>query len=350
MRAAVMYAAGDLRVEERPVPSPGPGEALVRVAVCGVCGTDATEYDRGPVLTVPPVTLGHEFAGVVEAVGEGVDAVRPGAVVVCGAGISCGECRRCREGRTNLCREYRTAGLQVDGGLAGYVVVPAGILLDVSDSGLPMDTLGLAQPMAIAVHVVSRSGVRPGQVAVVVGVGGIGSFITFAAAAAGAHVIAVDRSPERLRLARELGAADGLLADEPLHEQLERMGVEPDVLFEVSGTPRGLEAVLAAATPGAVIVPVGVQKAEVAVPVGSWTLREYTVVGSVAHVFATDVPEAVRLLGTRSDWSDLASLVLPLDGIVDDALVPLLRGGARQIKTLIDPWADAPRPAVHTRG
>lgn len=349
MRAAVLHAAGDLRVEERPVPSPGPGEALVRVAVCGVCGTDATEYDRGPVLTVPPVTLGHEFAGVVEAVGEGVDALEPGAVVVCGAGISCGECARCREGRTNLCRDYRTAGLQVDGGLAGYVVVPAGILLDVSESGLPLDTLGLAQPMAIAVHVVSRSGVRAGQTAVVVGVGGIGSFITFAAAASGARVIAVDRSLERLELARTLGAADTLLADTPLPEELRRIGVEPDVLFEVSGTAAGLESVLAAATPGAVIVPVGVQKSEVAVPLGSWTLREYTVVGSVAHVFATDMPEAVRLLGMRPDWSDLASRVLPLDGLVDDALVPLLRGGAGQIKTLIDPWIAASRPAVHTR-
>lgn len=349
MRAAVLHAAGDLRVEERPVPSPGPGEALVRVSVCGVCGTDATEYDRGPVLTVPPVTLGHEFAGVVEAVGEGVDALEPGAVVVCGAGISCGECARCREGRTNLCRDYRTAGLQVDGGLAGYVVVPAGILLDVSESGLPLDTLGLAQPMAIAVHVVSRSGVRAGQTAVVVGVGGIGSFITFAAAASGARVIAVDRSLERLELARTLGAADTLLADTPLPEELRRIGVEPDVLFEVSGTAAGLESVLAAATPGAVIVPVGVQKSEVAVPLGSWTLREYTVVGSVAHVFATDMPEAVRLLGMRPDWSDLASRVLPLDGLVDDALVPLLRGGAGQIKTLIDPWIAASRPAVHTR-
>jgi len=96
-------------------------------------------------------------------------------------------------------------------------------------------------------------------------------------------------------------------------------------------------------------VPVGVQKAEVAVPLGSWTLRELAVVGSVAHVFATDVPEAVRLLGTRTDWSDLAAEVLPLDGLVDDALAPLLRGGARQIKTLIDPWIDVPRRAVHTR-
>ena len=349
MRAAVLHAAGDLRVEDREVPTPGPGEVLVRVAVCGVCGTDATEYDRGPVLTVPPVVLGHEFTGVVEAVGEGVEGLEPGAVVVCGAGVSCGACKRCREGRTNLCREYRTLGLQLDGGLAGYVVAPAGILLDVSDSGLPLDTLGLVQPMAIAVHVVSRSGLRVGQDAVVVGVGGIGSFITFAAAASGARVVAVDRSPARLELARALGASDTVLADEPLPDRLRRLGVEPDVLFEVSGSSAGLEAVFAAAVPGSVIVPVGVQKAEVAVPLGSWTLRELAVVGSVAHVFATDVPEAVRLLGTRTDWSDLAAEVLPLDGLVDDALAPLLRGGARQIKTLIDPWIDVPRRAVHTR-
>jgi len=349
MRAAVLHAAGDLRVEDREVPSPGPGEVLVRVAVCGVCGTDATEYDRGPVLTVPPVTLGHEFAGIVEAVGDGVEGLAPGAVVASGAGVSCGACKRCLQGRTNLCREYRTLGLQIDGGLAGYVVAPASILFDVSGTGLSLDTLGLVQPMSIAVHVVARSGLRAGQDTVVVGVGGIGSFITFAAAAKGARVVAVDRSPERLELARALGAQEVLLADEPLREGLERLGVEPDVLFEVSGSPAGLDAVMDAAVPGSVIVPVGVQKTERQALLGSWTLRELAVVGSVAHVFATDVPEAVRLLGTRPDWSDLASVVLPLDGLVDDALAPLLRGGARQIKTLIDPWIAAPRPAVHTR-
>ncbi len=349
MRAAVLHSVGDLRVEERPIPVAGPGEALVRVTVCGVCGTDAVELDRG-LLSAPPVTLGHEFAGIVEALGDGVESPPVGASVVCGAGISCGECKPCRRGRTNLCRTYRTAGLQVDGGLAGYVTVPAGILLDVTDSGLASDTLGLAQPMSIAVHVVRRSGLRSGDDAVVVGVGGIGSFITHAAIATGARVIAVDRSPERLELARVLGAADTILAgEESLAALLHERGVEADVFFEVSGSAAGLQEVVGAALPGAVIVPVGVQKEAVAVPLGSWTLREYTVVGSVAHVFAVDMPEAVRLLGAREDWSDIAGEVIPLDLLLDRGLKPLLEGGATQIKTLVDPWIDAPRPAVHAR-
>ncbi|MEO5920349.1 MAG: alcohol dehydrogenase catalytic domain-containing protein [Pseudolysinimonas sp.] len=350
MRAGVLHAPGDLRIEERAVPVAGPGEALVRVAVCGVCGSDATEFDRGPVLTVLPVTLGHEFAGVVEAVGEGVTSIAPGATVVCGAGISCGECKFCRGGRTNLCRSYRTAGLQIDGGLAGYVTVPAGILLDVTASGLSLDTLGLAQPMSIAVHAVRRSGLAEGQEAVIVGIGGIGAFITVAAAATGARVLVVDLNPGRLELARRLGASETLLAGElALPDRLAELGMDPDVFFEVSGSSAGLASVLSAASPGATIVPVGIQKGDVPVPLGRWTLSEYTIVGTLAHVFATDMPEAVRLLGTRADWSDLASEVLPLDRVVDDALVPLVTGRPGQIKTLIDPWIDAPRAADHTR-
>jgi threonine dehydrogenase-like Zn-dependent dehydrogenase len=350
MRAGVLHAPGDLRIEERQAPSPGPGEALVRVAVCGVCGSDATEYDRGPVLTVLPVTLGHEFAGVVEAVGEGVTGLQPGAVVVCGAGISCGECKFCREGRTNLCTSYHTLGLQQDGGLAGYVTAPVSTLLDVTATGLPLDTLGLAQPMSIAVHAVRRSGLRAGQDAVIVGIGGIGAFITVAAAATGARVLVVDLNPERLELARRLGAAETLRAgDATLTERLTELGMLPDVFFEVSGSAPGLASVLEAARPGATIVPVGIQKGDVPVPLGNWTLSEYTIIGTLAHVVGTDLPDAVRLLGTRPDWSDLAGEVLPLDRVVDDALVPLTTGKPGQIKTLIDPWISAPRPAVHTR-
>lgn len=346
-RAAVLYGPGDLRIEDREVAPVGPGDALVRVAVCGVCGSDATEYSRGPVLTVLPVTLGHEFVGVVEAVGEGVD-LPIGATVVCGAGISCGECKPCREGRTNLCRSYRTAGLQVDGGLAGHVTVPARTLLDVSARNLPTDTLGLAQPMSIAVHAVSRSGLREGQDAVIVGVGGIGAFLVHAAVATGARILAVDRSAERLELARSLGAVETLEAGgTSIRDRLVELGWEADVLFEVSGSAGGLAEVLDAAQPGATIVPIGIQRGDVPVPLGSWTLREYTIVGTVAHVVAADLPRAVDLLAARDDWSDIASVVLPLSGVVEDALQPMLDGASRQVKTLIDPWITQPRPAVH---
>lgn len=350
MRAAVLHEVHDLRVDDVPVPAAGPGEVLVRVAVCGVCGSDATEFGRGLVLAQPPVTLGHEFAGVIEEVGEGVTDLAAGAVVVCGAGVSCGDCKMCRAGRTNLCTSYTTLGFHHDGGLAGYVVCPASIVWDASASGLSMDTLGLAQPMAIAVHAVRRSGLRAGQDAVVVGVGGIGAFLTYAAAATGARVLVTDLNPERLELARALGASDTLRAGEQtLPEALASRGMVPDVFFEVSGSGPGLAAVLEAASPGATIVPVGIQRGEPALPLGSWTLREYTIVGTVAHVYRDDIPEAVRLLAAREDWSDLASEVLPLDEVVEGALQPLLTGAPGQVKTLIDPWAQARRPARHGR-
>ena len=350
MRAAVLHDVGDLRVEERPVPELGPGEVLIRVGVCGVCGSDATEFGRSLMLAEPPVTLGHEFAGVVEAVGAGVNAPPVGATVVCGAGISCGACKPCRLGRTNLCRSYSTLGFQHDGGLAGFVTAPAGIVLDVTDSGLPMDTLGLTQPMAIAVHAVRRSGLTAGQDAVIVGAGGIGTFITVAAVATGARVLVADLNEDRLELASRLGAAATHVAGSgALADRITELGMDVDVFFEVSGSRPGLASVLDAASPGATIVPVGIQKGEPELPLGRWTLNEYTIVGTVAHAFRDDFPEAVRLLGTRSDWSDIARTVIPLDQIAETALRPLLEGHSGQVKTLVDPWVTEPRPADHTR-
>lgn len=348
MRAAVLHAVGDLRVEDRPIPSPAADEVLIRVAVCGVCGSDATEFGRGKVLAEPPVVLGHEFVGTVEAVGSAVTDLSPGATVVCGAGVSCGDCGPCRAGRTNLCRTYRTLGFHLDGGLAGYVAAPAAIVLDVSASGLSTDTLGLAQPMAIAVHAVRRSGLRAGQDAVVVGAGGIGAFIAFAAASTGARVLVLDRNDDRLDLARRLGAFAARNArSTDLSVAIEDAALEPEVFFEVSGTAEGLAQVLGAARPGATIVPVGIQREDPTLPLGSFTLREFTIVGTVAHVFRDDIPEAVRLLATRADWSDVAGTVVPLEDVEQAALRPLLAGGPRQIKTLVDPWIDEPRPAAH---
>ena len=347
--AAVYGGPGDIVLQQRDAPRPGPGQVLVRVGVCGICGSDATEFSRGPVLARPPVVLGHEFAGTVELAGPGVELAR-GATVVAGAGISCGNCRMCLAGRTNLCASYTTLGLHHDGGLAGYVLAPAGTLLDVTSHGLAMDTLGLAQPMSIAVHTVRRSGLGAGADAVIVGVGGIGSFITVAAAAVGARVLVVDRDPARLELAQQLGAfATHLAGSGPIAERAETRGLAPQVFFEVSGTRPGLESVFAAARPGATIVPVGVQKEPVEVSFAEWTLREYTITGTVAHVIGTDLPEAVRLLAARPDWSLVAGEVLPLTELVGAGLQPLVDGTARQVKTLLDPWAGERRAAVHGR-
>ncbi|MEZ5091714.1 zinc-binding dehydrogenase [Nocardioides sp.] len=236
-RAAVFHAAGDVRIEDRTLAELGPADALVRVRACGMCGSDGAEWSHGPVLAVPPVVLGHEFVGVVEEVGEDVDGLAVGATVVSGAGVSCGSCSRCREGRTNLCLGYHTVGFDRDGGLAGHAVVPASTLFDVSDTGLSVDTLAMAQPMAIAVHAVRRSGLVAGQVAVVIGVGGIGGYLTVAASALGATVVVSDLDRERLGLAKRLGATEVVLAGTtPLADFLAARELRADVIFEASGS------------------------------------------------------------------------------------------------------------------
>ncbi|SDZ15131.1 zinc-dependent alcohol dehydrogenase [Herbiconiux ginsengi] len=356
MTAAVFRGAHDVSVESRAVPVPGPGEVLLRVSASGICGTDSAEYASGPHLapreadgTARELVLGHEFVGTVVERGPGVEGFPIGAVAVCGAGISCGRCVMCRAGRTNVCRSYHSLGLQNDGGLAQFVAAPAAILYDASGSGLSADTLALAQPMAVAVHAVRRSALHAGQDAVVIGAGGIGAFLGYVAAATGARVLVLDLDPARLDLAERLGASHTALASgAPLGELLETLGYEPEVFFEVSGSRQGLESIFAAAAPGAVIVPVGIQKGRTELDLARFTLAEFTLVGTVAHVVADDLPEAVRLLGARAEgWNDIAAEVLPLAQLVERGLEPLAAGRSTQIKTLIDPWIDAPRPARH---
>ncbi|MFN8189116.1 MAG: alcohol dehydrogenase catalytic domain-containing protein [Nocardioidaceae bacterium] len=349
-RAAVLHAAGDVRIEERDLAPLGPGEVLVKVMGCGICGSDAAEWSHGPVLAAPPVVLGHEFTGVVEAVGDGVSGLSVGARVVSGAGVSCGSCSRCVEGRTNLCLSYHTVGFHRDGGLAGHAVVPASTLLDVSGSGLAFDTLAMAQPMAIAVHAVRRSGLRADQVAVVIGVGGIGGYLTVAASALGAHVVVTDLDPARLDLAKRLGAAATFRSGEvSLVDFLAEHELRPDVIFEASGSRPGIESAFAAVPRGGTIVPVGIQREPFPATFATWTFDEYAVIGSVAHVIADDLPEAVRLLQRDVDWSLMAPQVVSLDQLVEEGLIPLAEGRSRYNKLIVDPWAMTPRPADHTR-
>src|ERR1700761_1625224 len=155
MKAAVYHGDHDVRIESVPVPEPADGEVLLRVLRSGLCGTDATEWKAGP-LTFPvnrvhpvtghtgPMVFGHEFVGeIVEPV-----SLPTRTLVASGAGVWCGECDRCRQGRTNLCRRYYTHGLNAAGGLAEYVAVPERTLVPLPD-GLGLDAAGLAQPLAV---------------------------------------------------------------------------------------------------------------------------------------------------------------------------------------------------------
>lgn len=355
MTAAVYHGRRDIRIEERPVPSPGPGELLLRVAAVGVCGTDAGEWDHGPV-QIPterrhpssghlgPLVPGHEFSGVVEAVGEGVDPSWTGrAVASCGA-VACGSCPPCGRGESNRCTSYVGVGLHRDGALAGFVTTPVASCVAIDGLGVSLDEAALCQPMAVAVHCVSRAGGVAGQTVVVLGVGGIGTFLVHALVAAGARVVAADLDPARLELARELGAhvttrtTAGPGDLELLREALG--GEELRVVFEVTGTAGGLRTALDLAVPGTRVVAVGIQARPVELDLTAITVREISLVGTNALVRETDFPRAVELVAARAGrWGILAPEVLPLGEIVDGALRPMCEGRPPAVKTLVDPWA-----------
>ncbi|MBI4260489.1 MAG: alcohol dehydrogenase catalytic domain-containing protein [Actinobacteria bacterium] len=356
MRAAVYHATRDIRVQDVDDPVAGPGEVLMEVRAAGICGTDAAEYAHGPrmyPIEAPhpvtghagPMIPGHEFAGVVIGLGPDVDGLEPGQLVVTGAGISCGRCPRCLAGRTNLCDRYSTLGLQRHGGLAQLCAVPADTCVP-APVGLTPDAAALGQPMAIAVHSMRQGRPEAGERALVIGAGGIGAFLTHALADVGARVSAVDRDPSRLSIAAALGAQHTL---DPgpggIAASVRDAGFVPEVVYEVTGTPDGLAAAFELVAPGGRVVAVGLQDAAREIDVRGLTLRELSLVGTNAHVCAADLPEALRLLAARPDpWTDVAPVALPLDLLVAEGIVPLVEGRSERIKTLIDPWADAPRP------
>jgi len=351
MRAAVYHGPRDLRIEEVPRPRPAPGEVLVRVHANGICGTDASEFvdpkmyplhkRHGLTKHQGPMIPGHEFAGTIAEVGEGVTGFAEGDAIVTGAALWCGRCPQCRAGRTSICVDYATVGLHRDGGLAEFVRVPAGIAFRSAPFGLSADLAVLTQPMAIAVHALRR-GYRPeDEKVLVVGAGGIGAFLIFALARRGANVLAADLSAERVAIAQRLGAIGAIRADDAraLPAALRVVNFKPSLVFEVSGTAAGFGAAIEAVEAGGRIVTVGIPSAPVPIDARRVTTKELEIVGTNALIGREDVPEAARLLALDpAVWQHVAPVAIPLGRVVEDGIVPMLDGRAAQIKLLVDPW------------
>jgi (R,R)-butanediol dehydrogenase / meso-butanediol dehydrogenase / diacetyl reductase len=328
VKAAVFHGPRDVRIESVADPAdPAVGEVVIEVLRAAICGTDASEWDHGPILCKPGVVLGHEFVGRVMAVAGDVSDVRVGDRVVSGAGISCGRCAWCLDGRTNLCAEYRTLGLQVDGGLAEFVTSPASICRLVPDP-VADDAAAMTQPLAVALHALSRVALRRTDSVAVVGVGGIGSFIVAGAAhrAPEGRVVAVDLDPQRLATASALGAHEAVDASgRDLDQLLLELtgGVGFDVVIEATGAPHAPAAVIAGTRRGGRALLVGLHGAARELELTPMILREVDVFTTVAHVCDSDIPAALELLAQ----SDVAAVTvgprIPLDELVVEGLRPL---------------------------
>ena len=333
MKAAVYHGPGDIRIESVADPDePHGDDVIIEVSRAAICGTDSSEWAHGPLLARPPVVLGHEFVGRVAAIGGGADGLSIGDRVVSGAGISCGDCEWCHAGRTNLCAEYRTLGLHIDGGLAEYVRSPSVVCRRVPDQ-VSDDAAALAQPLAVALHAVRRSGLEPGQACAVIGVGGIGAFIVAAAVARGASpLIALDVDDTRLETARRLGApvrvnVRGRSLSEAILDHTGGAGAH--VVIEASGAPGSPGAALAAARRGGRVLIVGLQSEPREIDLFSFTVREVDLVTTLAHVCDVDLPDALTLLASTDLADVVIDRVIPLADLVDDGIRPLAEGTAR---------------------
>lgn len=347
MRAGVLYAQHDLRVEDRPDPVAAAGELLIEVGYNGLCGTDATEYGKASIMVplqvahagsghVGPTILGHEFVGtVVDAAADSTSWI--GKRVACGAGVSCGECAWCRRGRTNLCARYYTIGLSTHGGLAQFAAAPARICREIPDECSDEDA-ALAQPLAVGLHALRRAGVSSGDRVLLLGVGAIGSFICAGLGSHHGQVVAIDVDETRLAIARKLGAAEGHLigVDSTPGDVRDLMPAGADVVFETSGVPGAAARAFAMTARGGTTVLVGLSKSPQPLVLSDLVLREVDVKTTVAHICDQDLPDALASLARRPLAPLLLDRVVSLSDVVKSGLEPLL-AGAVSGKILVNP-------------
>jgi (R,R)-butanediol dehydrogenase/meso-butanediol dehydrogenase/diacetyl reductase len=347
MAAAVYHGPHDIRVTDVAVPIPAPGEALVRVLRSGICGTDATEWVAGPKVFpverphrvtrhVGPMILGHEFIGEVVAVAPD-SSFSVGDIVASGAGVWCGECDRCREGRTNLCDNYYTLGLSLDGGMAQYVASPERALQPVP-RGLDLSHAGLAQPLAVGIHAARRSGARDGDRVLIIGGGAIASFVLSGLKhLVDVRITVVEFPGEKQERALRLGAASVISPTETLAEAVPNSfdGSNPDVVIEASGAPGQLANALALVRDGGRVLAVGLPKAKPEIDVHSLVFREVTLDSSLAHVCDTDLGAALEILAQGVLGPELVERVVGLDELGEQ--LDRLASGRVDGKILIDP-------------
>ena len=320
MKAAVLHAAGEIRIEERERPQPGPREVLVEITAVGVCGSDVHYYEHGrigPFVVEAPLVLGHESAGRVVELGEGASKHAVGDRVTLEPGVPCGRCRECRAGRYNLCADVVFfATPPIDGAFAEFVTIHEDFAFALPDA-LSDEEGALMEPLSVGVWACQKAGVSAGDRVLVTGAGPIGQLAMQCALAFGAtDVIVSDVNERRLALAERTGATRVVRAGEPLDD------LDADALIECSGHPDALTAGIKALRPAGVAVLVGMGPGEEGtLPLSVIQTREIWMTGTFRY--ANTYPTAIAL--AASGRVDLKAIISGHFGL-DDAEAALRAG------------------------
>lgn len=349
MQALRWHGRADLRLDDVPEPvSPGPGEALVSVETCGICGTDLHEYQHGPNMirmtshpltgAEPPFTLGHEFSGRVTELGADYPGLAVGDRVTVDPCLRCGRCRWCVRGEYHICAYGGSVGLASDGAFAPTVRVPLECLVRIPD-GVSDEEASLAEPLAVGMHAVSRAQIAMGDTVVVLGAGPIGIAALLSARLAGASSIYVSEpNTERAARAAQLGATevyDPTAADVRREVFLRTSRIGPDVVIEATGRPELVQLAIVTVRRGGRVALAGISDADLQVDLRQVVLYERSVHGSLGYNF--DIPRVLDLMATgRLDASSLITGIRPLSH-GPDVFAELAADRGRHLKVLLTP-------------
>jgi L-iditol 2-dehydrogenase len=303
MKALLLSEYRRLEIADLPTPTAGSGEVLIRVGACGICGSDVHGYDGSSGRRIPPIVMGHEAAGQIAAVGSGVAELTEGDRVTFDSTIYCGACGYCRRGEVNLCDHRQVLGVSCGdysraGAFAEFVAVPARVVYKLPES-ISFAEAAMLEAVAVAIHGVSLAKISAESTALVVGAGTIGVLTLQALRAAGCkRALVSDVDETRLKMAKELGAADILLADKDVVAQiLQRTGgMGVDVAIEAVGRNETVNAAIASVRKGGTVVLVGNISPEVTLPLQKVVTRQIRLQGSCAS--AGEYPEAIALMAS----------------------------------------------------
>lgn len=308
MKAAQITAPEQIRVIETEPPQPGPGEVLIQVKAAGICGTDLHIY-HGEYMATYPLIPGHEFSGVVAAVGDGVVNFNVGDRVTADPNIPCGRCEFCQRNQPNQCRDLQAIGVTRSGAFAEYVVVPESVTFALGD--LSFEAGALVEPLACVAWGLERLSMSPGSTAVVFGAGPMGCLLFQAIKACGiGHVTVVDRAPRRLEMAAQLGADRVAEAGEALDEY--------DLVVDATGIPDVIGSCVDYARPRGTIWVFGVAPTGAKASFEPYTVfrKDLTIFGSFA--VNRTFPQSLALIRSGAvQVTPLISHRLPLDAFAD---------------------------------